>query len=249
VGIMKLITTRLLSFGMIASLGFLLLVSLLATSLIEGLGGRLQQMIPGVGVVVLYIINIVLTLAVTTVLFAAIFKVLPDAKFQWKDIWPGAIATSLLFMVGKFAISLYISKSDIGGTFGSAGSLVILLVWIYYSAIILYFGAEFTKAYAFLKGAKIIPNKYAEWADQPAVAGAEGRSSLRPARAHAGEAPGRFVPASDEPRGHERRATNEGPMYTRSQTKKIRNKETAGMGTVLLGLTLYMLSGNKERRT
>ena len=245
VGIMKLISSRLLSFGMIASLGFLLLVSLLATSLIEGLGGRLQQMIPGVGVVVLYIINLVLTLAVTTVLFAAIFKVLPDAKFRWKDIWPGAIATSLLFMVGKFAISLYISKSDIGSTFGSAGSLVILLVWIYYSAIILYFGAEFTKAYAFLKGAKIIPNKYAEWADTPAVAGAEPRNSLRPPVKPAREPHGHLVPASDAPHETGRRATNEGPMYTRSQTKKIHHKNEAGMGTMLLGLTLYMLRGKK----
>jgi membrane protein len=160
-GLAKLIQSRLLSFGLIGSLGFLLLVSLAATAVVEGIGARLKAMFPDVGVVLFYIVNLLLTLGVVTVLFAVIFKVLPDAKIKFKDVWPGAIATSLLFLLGKFAISFYISQSNIGSTYGTAGSLVVLLVWIYYSSIILYFGAVFTKEYAVQYGAEIRPNHYA----------------------------------------------------------------------------------------
>jgi membrane protein len=160
-GIMKLLMSRLLSFGMIASLGFLLLVSLAATSVVEGIGNRLKALLPDVTVVLFYIINLVLTLAVVSVLFAIIFKVLPDAKIKWKNVWAGAIATGILFMIGKFAISFYIGKSNVGSTYGAAGSLVILLIWIYYSSMILYFGAVFTKVYALKKGVQIEPNQYA----------------------------------------------------------------------------------------
>ena len=160
-GWLKLIKNRLLSFGIIGSLGFLLLVSLAITAVVEALGKRLEAAFPNVTVVVFYITNLVLTLGVTTLLFAVIFKVLPDARIKWKDVWAGAITTSILFMIGKFAISFYISKSDVGSTYGAAGSLVILLVWIYYSSIILYFGAVFTKSYAKKYGSSIKPNEYA----------------------------------------------------------------------------------------
>ena len=160
-GWLKLIKNRLLSFGIIASLGFLLLVSLAVTAIVEGIGNRLKAAFPDVAVVFFYIFNLILTLGVTTLLFAVIFKVLPDAKIKWRDVWAGAITTSVLFMIGKFAISFYISKSEVGSTYGAAGSLVILLVWIYYSSIILYFGAVFTKAYAVKYGSAIKPNDYA----------------------------------------------------------------------------------------
>lgn len=160
-GFIKLIMSRVLSFGVIASLGFLLLVSLAVTAVVEGLNERLQSFFPDVALVVFYIVNLLITLGVVTLLFAVIFKVLPDANIRWKDVWGGAIATAILFIIGKFAIALYVSKSDIGSTYGTAGSLVVLLVWVYYSAIILYFGAEFTKAYAMQKGVQITPNKYA----------------------------------------------------------------------------------------
>ncbi|MFL5809985.1 MAG: YihY/virulence factor BrkB family protein [Flavisolibacter sp.] len=172
-GWFKLVKDRLLSFGLIATLGFLLLVSLGVTAVVEAIGNRLQAAFPDVAVVVFYIINLLLTIVVTTILFSAIFKVLPDAKIKWKDIWPGAIATSLLFLIGKFAISFYISKSNVGSTYGAAGSLVILLLWVYYSSIILYFGAEFTKAYAVRRGARIEPSEYAVWDKEPPVAGAQ----------------------------------------------------------------------------
>ena len=156
-----LIKTRLLSFGVIASLGFLLLVSLVITGIIEALSNRLKNYFPDITVVLFYIINLIINFGVITALFMVIFRVLPDAKIKWKDVMAGAIATAVLFMIGKFAISFYISKSNVGSTYGTAGSLVVLLVWIYYTSIILYFGAEFTKAYAIKYGSEITPNKYA----------------------------------------------------------------------------------------
>ena len=146
---------------MVAVLGFLLLVSLAATALVEGLGNRLKAAFPDVAVVFFYVLNLLLTLGIVGLLFAIIFKVLPDAKIKWRNVWAGAIATAFLFMIGKFAISFYIGKSNVGSTYGAAGSLVILLVWIYYSSMILYFGAVFTKVYALKQGVQIEPNDYA----------------------------------------------------------------------------------------
>lgn len=160
-GWLKMIQNRLLSFSVIISLGFLLLVSLAVTALIDGFSERLRAHFPEVTIVVFYIINILITLIVTTVIFGVIFKVLPDAKIKWKDVLAGAIATSILFMLGKFGISFYISKSNVGSTYGTAGSLVVLLLWVYYSSIILYLGAEFTKAFAVKFGSAIHPNDYA----------------------------------------------------------------------------------------
>jgi membrane protein len=160
-GFWQFIRTRFLSFSIIISLGFLLLVSLAITSMIEGLNNRLKAYFPDITVVVFYILNLVISFTVITTLFALIFKVLPDAKTKWKDILPGAIASGLLFMIGKFGISYYIGQSDIGTTYGAAGSLVILLLWVYYSAIILYVGAEFAQAWSVHKGSSIQPNDYA----------------------------------------------------------------------------------------
>ncbi len=160
-GLMLFIKTRLLSFGVIASLGFLLLVSLGLSALLEALSGKLAEIFPDVTVVLFYILNIIISFAVISTLFGVIFKILPDAEIQWKDVVAGSIATAVLFMFGKFGISFYIAKSDVGNTYGAAGSLVILLVWIYYSSVILFFGAEFTKRYAISFGSAIHPNKYA----------------------------------------------------------------------------------------
>jgi membrane protein len=160
-GWLKFLQNRFLSFSVIVSLGFLLLVSLSITGIIEGISARLQAHYPNVTVVVFYIINLLLTLGISMLIFAVIFKVLPDAKIQWKDVIAGALVTALLFMLGKFGISLYISKTKVGSTYGAAGSLVVLLVWIYYSSLILYLGAEFTKAYAVKYGSAIHPSDYA----------------------------------------------------------------------------------------
>ena len=140
------------------------MVSLGITAIVESISSRLIKQFPGIAVPAFYIFNLVLTIGVVTTLFAVIFKVLPDAKIKWKDVWAGAIATTILFMLGKFAITFYISKSNIGGTYGAAGSLVVLLVWVYYSSFILYFGAEFTKAWAVRFGSEINPNSYTVFA-------------------------------------------------------------------------------------
>lgn len=178
-GWLKLVQDRLLSFGVIVSLGFLLLVSLGITAVVEALNNSLKTYFPDITVTVFYIVNVVITFTVVTALFAVIFKVLPDARLRWKDIISGAVVTAILFMIGKFAISFYISKSDIGTTYGAAGSIVILLLWVYYSATILYFGAEFTKAYAIKYGAAIHPNKYAVIANKIEVE--EGKTSVQQA--------------------------------------------------------------------
>jgi membrane protein len=160
-GWLKMVQNRILSFSVIISLGFLLLVSLSISSVIDGFSERLTNRFPDIAVVVFYIINIVITFSVTTLIFGVIFKVLPDGDIQWKDVLAGAMATAFLFMLGKFAISFYISKSNVGSTYGAAGSLVVLLLWFYYSSLILYFGAELTKAYAVKYGSPIHPNQYA----------------------------------------------------------------------------------------
>jgi len=160
-GWLKMLQNRLLSFSVIISLGFLLLVSLGVTAIIDGFSERLRAHFPDVTVVVFYILNILITFVVITSIFAVIFKVLPDAKIKWRDVIAGAIATSILFMLGKFGISFYISKAEVGSTYGATGSLVILLLWVYYSSIILYLGAEFTKAFAMKYGSPIHPNQYA----------------------------------------------------------------------------------------
>jgi len=160
-GWLKFLQNRLLSFSIVVGLGFLLLVSLSVTAIIESLSDHLKARFPHITVITFYIINLIVTFIVITLLFGAIFKVLPDAKIKWKDVLAGAIATAVLFMIGKFGISYYITKSHVGTTYGTAGSLVILLLWVYYSSMILYFGAEFTKAYAVKYGSEIHPNDYA----------------------------------------------------------------------------------------
>jgi len=179
-GIWKIIRTRFLSFSVVVSLGFLLLVSLAVATVVEGLSNRLQALLPDVTVVLFYIVNLVISFVVTMALFALIFKVLPDAKTKWKEILPGAIASAVLFMIGKFAISFYISKSNVGSTYGAAGSLVILLLWVYYSAIILYLGAEFAKAWSVRKGRGIQPNDYAVISEDVKVESDKGKKSVAP---------------------------------------------------------------------
>jgi len=160
-GWVKMLQNRFLSFSVIISLGFLLLVSLALSAIVDAFSNRLAAVYPDITVALFYVINLLITFIITTIIFGVIFKVLPDARIKWKDVRAGAVTTAILFMLGKFVISFYIGKSNVGSTFGAAGSLVILLLWIYYSSIILYFGAEFTKAYAMEYGDPIHPNEYA----------------------------------------------------------------------------------------
>ena len=162
-GIIKILLNRLLSFSIIVSVSFILLVSLMVNTLLDILSNRLTHIFPGLTVYLAYAGNFLITFIVTTFLFGVIFKILPDAKIKWRDILTGAITTSLLFMLGKFGITFYLGTKNIGNTYGAAGSIVIVLLWVYYSAIILYFGAAFTKNYAHEKGRRIYPNDYAVW--------------------------------------------------------------------------------------
>ncbi|WP_035671226.1 YihY/virulence factor BrkB family protein [Flavobacterium sp. 83] len=160
-GIMKFIKNRVMSFSMIASLGFLLMVSLMVNTVMDIVNERLFQSFPDLTVYLLYIVNILILFATTTGLFAIIFKTLPDGKISWRDALIGSSFTSFFFMFGKFAIGFYLGNSTVATVYGAAGSVIIILIWVYYSAIILYFGAEFTKVYANLHGGKIVPNEYA----------------------------------------------------------------------------------------
>ena len=176
-GWLMMLFNRLLSFSVVVSLGFILLVSLILNGLIETLMDKLQARFPNITVVVVYIVNLLVTFAVTASLFTIIFKVLPDAMIKTRDVVIGSMVTAALFMLGKFGITVYIGSSDVGSTYGAAGSLVILLLWVYYSSVILYFGAEFTKAYATEYGTQIRPNKYAVWVKHVEVE--EGKATLK----------------------------------------------------------------------
>lgn len=175
-GFIKLIVNRLLSFSMVISLGFILLVSLLVNAALEVVMESLQRMFPTITVYIAYSLNLLVTLFIVTLLFAVIFKILPDANIRWKNVIIGAVTTSLLFLTGKFFITLYLSKSDIGSAYGAAGSIVIILLWVYYSAIILYFSAILTRVYAQFSGYKIYPNEYAVFIKEVEV---ENKDSLQ----------------------------------------------------------------------
>ncbi|HYE96612.1 MAG TPA: YihY/virulence factor BrkB family protein [Rubricoccaceae bacterium] len=144
----QLLLKRVLSFGMVATIGFLLLVSLVMSTALSVAGETLGGVSPG-GVIatLLRVVHLVVSLGVVTVLFAAMFVLLPDRRIPWRDVWVGAAVTAALFTLGKFLIGLYIGTSDPGSAFGVAGSLALMLIWIYYSALIVLAGAEFTQAY------------------------------------------------------------------------------------------------------
>lgn len=160
-GFQKLLINRILSFSMIISLGFLLVVSLVVNGIVAALSQRLSSIFPEITVLLVQVFNIFLTFSIITTLFAIIFKFLPDVKISWKDVRVGAIATALLFMLGRVLIGFYLQMAGTGSTFGAAGSLVVILTWVYYTAAILYFGAEFTQVYAEKFGGSIQPAEYA----------------------------------------------------------------------------------------
>ena len=154
--IKQLLIDRFLSFAMILTIGFLLLVSLVITAVVSATQETIGDAFP-LSELVWQVVNLALSIGVITVLFALMFKFLPDADITWHDAWIGAFVTSLLFSLGKAAIGIYLGNSAVASAFGAAGSLVLLLLWIYYSAQILFFGAEFTQVYANQYGSKIAP--------------------------------------------------------------------------------------------
>lgn len=159
-GIKRLLLSRIFSFGLVLSLGFLLLISLLINSFLSGIGNYLIGRFSNISAI-LSVVNLILSYALVTLLFAAIFRVIPDAYIRWRDVWIGAIVTMVLFSIGKYLIGLYLGNTSFSSSYGAAGSLVVVLIWVYFSSQIVLFGAEFTKVYSRMSGNPLKPKKYA----------------------------------------------------------------------------------------
>lgn len=164
-GILRILKIRLFSFGLIISIAFLLMISLLITTLLSAFGGWLAAQFSESLLVVITILNIVISLAVLTLLFALMLKIFPDAKINWKDVWIGSFVTALLFTVGKLALSLYFSKANPASAFGGAGSIILILLWVSYSSMIVFFGAEFTRQYTLEYSGEAEPAEHAKKED------------------------------------------------------------------------------------
>lgn len=156
-GWLKYIINRLVSLAMVISFGFVLLVSLVIDTILVVFQGMLTRFMEGVTLYLVTALNVVISLAFITVIFGVLFKVLPDAKIKWRHVWVGAIVTTLLFTIGKYLIGFYLGNSTFNSAYGAAGSLVIILLWVYYSTVIFLFGAELTSVYAKASGAAIQP--------------------------------------------------------------------------------------------
>jgi membrane protein len=157
-GIWGLVKARFLSFTMVLGVAFMLLVSLLLSAALAATGYFLESVLPG-GEATWQIVTSVISLGMVTLLFALIFKVIPDVRIEWRDVWVGAIGTALLFTMGKLLLGLYLGKSTVSSSYGAAGSLVVLVLWVNYSAQILFFGAEFTQVHARHRGRELRPTK------------------------------------------------------------------------------------------
>ena len=159
-GIWGFLRTRFLSFAMVAGICFLLLVSLAIEALLKGFSHYVQSVLPG-GIMIALTIYVVFDFAVVVLLFAMIFKFLPDVEIQWRDVWIGAVLTAILFGIGKWLLGFYLGSGAAGSAYGAASSLITLLLWVYYSSQILLFGAEFTQVYAARSGRELKPSQYA----------------------------------------------------------------------------------------
>lgn len=160
-GIKKLIVDRATSLGVILAIGFLLLISLTLTTLLSALSEWITSILPDFMIYFFFVINFLLSFGIITVLFAMIYKILPDVEIGWKTVWVGAAITALLFEVGRFGLGIYFGNSDPASAFGAAGSVILILLWVSYSCLILFFGAQFTKVYAQWYGHGIQPSPHA----------------------------------------------------------------------------------------
>ena len=159
--ILKLIRDRVFSFGLILAVGFLLLVSLVVSAALSAISVWASGYFTESLKILFSILDFIVSLGVVTLLFASIYKFLPDAKISWRDVWIGAVLTSVLFVIAKFALGLYFGKSDPGSTYGAAGSIVLIMLWVSYAGLILLFGAEFTQVFANRYGKKVVPTETA----------------------------------------------------------------------------------------
>ncbi len=161
IGIGQYLQQRLLSFGLILSVALLMLISFVVSAVLSFFTDWLQRHIPEAGVIAIKLVDFSLSLVVTTLLFALIYRFLPDAIIRWRDVGIGAFITAVLFIIGKYLISLYIAEADPGSAFGAAGSAIVLLVWVNYSSLIIFFGAEFTQEFADAYGQRVRPKPHA----------------------------------------------------------------------------------------
>ena len=230
-GIMGFIKDRFLSFAMVLGIGFLLLVSLLLSAILAALSNFLGGMMPSLSVL-WGILNFLISFGVITVLFALIYRVLPDAKIAWGDVWTGAIITALLFTIGKSLIGLYLGNSSVGSTYGAAGSFVVFLLWVNYSAQILFFGAEFTQVYANKYGSRIVPAKNAVRVTE------EARAQQGIPRTHNLEATAT----------QDREAEEMPPPSLRNQRRKRHPAATLLGGLMGMYQSITRLSGRKKNR-
>lgn len=162
-GIKKMALDRATSFGLILAIGFLILISLVLTAGLSALSDWLKDILPNMLYYVFYLIDFALSLSIITVLFSMMFKILPDVQLEWRSVWKGAAVTAALFLIGKFGMGIYFGNSDPASTYGAAGSIVLLLLWINYSCLIMFLGAKFTKIYAEQMGHAPVPKPHAEW--------------------------------------------------------------------------------------
>lgn len=165
-GWLKVIQDRLLSGSIIIGLGFLLIVTLMVNGVVSFLNDMLARSFPDVALIIFTVVNFIISFIVITILFGVIFKVLPDAKIAWKDVRAGAFFTACLFMLGRYLIGLYIETTAAGSPYGAAGSIIVIMLWVYYTAAILYLGAEFTRIFADYTGARIEPAEFAVYVEQ-----------------------------------------------------------------------------------
>ncbi|KAA5531771.1 YihY/virulence factor BrkB family protein [Paenimyroides baculatum] len=168
-GWLKLVKDRLLSGSIIIGLGFLLIVALVVNGAVSAFDYILKGWLPDFSVVLLTALTALVNFLVLALLFGVIYKVLPDAKIKWRDVRAGALFTAALFMLGRYVIGIYIDKEDVGSPYGAAGSLIIILIWVYYSAAILYISTSFTKVYAAAKGENIKPSDHAVYVEEKEV--------------------------------------------------------------------------------
>ena len=225
-GMLSLIRQRFFSFSMVLGTGFLLLVSLVISSVLAALSTYFQNLVPGFDVI-WQILNFIISFIITSILFMLMYKIIPDVEVAWRDVAVGAIVTALLFSIGRFAIAYYLGRGSYTSSFGTAASLVIVLVWIYLSAQVLFFGAEFTQVYARMRGANIRPSAHAE-----AIGLCEDTPSAKP----------KVVMQSSEAKAQleDRQAQQEAPPLPVGSTPY------AGTLGIITGLVLGFLAGRKK---
>ncbi len=251
-GIMTFITKRLFSMAFVLGIGFLLAVSLALTAGISAVGGMMGGGFPEP---VLHVVSLVASFAVLSLLFAAMFKVMPDAESAWKDVLIGGLFTGLLFVLGKFVIGMYLGRSEPGDAFGAAGALAVILVWAYYSGMILLFGAEFTQQWAKRKGAGITPEKGAVRVEEREVlTDRSGRKIAEGEKGEAGKGSGKGSgKGGGKPRGRDRAASDRAdasrPRGSMGNVVETRPADSGGgLMKTLLGVPVFlMLFGRKKK--